>query len=469
MDSPTIPLPQRLIGIGLAALFIVVSYVIPGSEALSHEGTMALGLLLGLAALWATSALPIGTTALLTLILLPVLGIVDPGQAFAGFTTPTLFFIIAVFSLPVIIMKTRWGARLLSVLLKRTGSDSRKLVLGFMVATALVSTVTSDVPCTVLFLGFALAILKAADATPRSSNLGTCLMIAIPVASVTGGIATPAGSSFNVMAMGIMQQVTGDTISFFDWIVVGLPITVIMIPVLWFFITAIVKPEPITDACLRSILDEAAKAKRIEPFEIKVLGIVVLLIILWILGTWLPVLNVTAVALIGLVVMFLPGMNLLTWKEFQDSVPWGIVIMCGAIMTLGGVVQNTGGAGFLASLITNSGITAIGFLGSMAILMTLVYLLHTVCPIGAAILGIFIPIFVTLCAGFGISPVVPTISLAVVVAGNVLLPVNPTVMLTYGEGYYTFGDMFKTGIIPAIVLIALITLWVPFIVAVLKI
>ena len=124
---------------------------------------------------------------------------------------------------------------------------------------------------------------------------------------------------------------------------------------------------------------------------------------------------------------------------------------------------------FLANLIANSGATSFGFLPAMAILVTLVYLLHTVCPIGPAILSIFIPIFAAICAGFGVSAAVPTISLAIVVAANVLLPVNPIVMLTYGEGYFSFGDMFKAGFVPAIVLIGLIVLWVPFIVGVLGI
>ncbi|WP_270295762.1 SLC13 family permease [Eggerthella sinensis] len=172
MDT-SVPLPKRLIGIGVAAICIIASCLIPGSESLSHQGIMALGLLLALASLWATSALPIGAVALLVVILLPLLGIVEMGQAFSGFASPALFFIISVFALPVIMMKTKWGARLISRLLDWTGTDSRKLVLGFMIATTLVSTVMSDVPCTVLFLGFALTILKAADAKPGSSNLAS--------------------------------------------------------------------------------------------------------------------------------------------------------------------------------------------------------------------------------------------------------------------------------------------------------
>ena len=469
MESTNVSLTKRIIGLALAAVLIIGSCLVPGSEALSHEGIMALGLLLALASMWATSAMPIGVIALFTVIMLPLLGVVEMKQAFSGFAGSPLFFIIAVFALPVIMGKTKWGVRLMSKLLKWTGSDSRKLVLGFMIATTVVSTVMSDVPTTVLFLGFALTILKAAGAEPGKSNLGKCLMIAVPVAAVTGGIATPAGSSFNVVAMQIMQQTTGQTISFFDWMIVGLPIAIVMTPICWFFITKLIKPEPITDDCLQGIRDEAASLTTVSTFDVKALLMIVLLVVLWILGNWIPVLNVTAVALVGLTVMFLPGINLLTWKEFQSSVPWGIVLMCGTIFTIGGVVQATGGAQFLADLFMGSGVTSLGFFASMAILMALVYILHTLCPIGAAILAIFIPIFIALCAGFGVSAAVPTIALAIVVAGNVLLPVNPTVMLTYGEGYYTFGDMFKTGIVPAVVLIALITFWVPFIVGVLGI
>ncbi|MEG0505826.1 MAG: anion permease, partial [Raoultibacter sp.] len=134
-----------------------------------------------------------------------------------------------------------------------------------------------------------------------------------PIAAVTGGVATPAGSSFNVVAMNILQQATGASISFFDWTIVGLPIVLIMTPISWFFLTQFIKPEPITDNCLQGIRDEAAAATKVEPFEIKVLLVIVGLVVLWILGNWVPIFNVTAVALIGLTIMFLPGMDLLTW------------------------------------------------------------------------------------------------------------------------------------------------------------
>lgn len=464
MENTDVPMSKRLIGIALAAIFIIGSCFIPGSEALSTAGIRALGLLLALVSLWVTSAVPLGVTALFIIVMCPVLGITENlGGAIGGFASTALFFIIAVFSLPVIMMKTNWGVRLINALIKWTGTNTRKLVLGFMIATTLVSTVMSDVPCTVLFLGFALTILHAAGAEPLKSNLGRCLMIGIPIAAVTGGMATPAGSSFNVVAMNIMQSATGTSISFLDWVIVALPIVIVMTPISWFCITAVFKPEPITDDCLQGIRDQAAAATKVEAHEIKAIIVVVGLLVLWIVGNWIPVLNATVVALIGLTVMFLPGMNLLTWKEFQDSVPWGIVIMCGTIMSMGGVIESTGAAAFLSQLIINSGIMSLDFVLAFMLMLALLYLLHTVCPIGVAILGVFLPIMISMCAGFGVSAAVPTIALAVVVAGNYLAPVNPTVMLTFGQGYYTFGDMFKTGIVPAIALVVLMALWMPFI------
>lgn len=120
MESTNVSLTKRIIGLALAAVLIIGSCLVPGSEALSHEGIMALGLLLALASMWATSAMPIGVIALFTVIMLPLLGVVEMKQAFSGFAGSPLFFIIAVFALPVIMGKTKWGVRLMSKLLKWT-------------------------------------------------------------------------------------------------------------------------------------------------------------------------------------------------------------------------------------------------------------------------------------------------------------------------------------------------------------
>ncbi|MEG2533757.1 MAG: anion permease, partial [Gordonibacter sp.] len=112
MENTDVPMPKRLIGIGLAIVCIAVSMMVPASEALSHQGAVALGILGALVCLWVTAALPLGVTALLVVVLCPVLGVVDGlGKAIGGFASPALLFIIAVFSMPVIMLKTNWGVR----------------------------------------------------------------------------------------------------------------------------------------------------------------------------------------------------------------------------------------------------------------------------------------------------------------------------------------------------------------------
>lgn len=467
MESTNVPLPKRLIGLALAAIFVIGFYMIPASEGLSHEGATALGLLLALVSLWITAAIPLGLVAMLLLVLMPLLGVTpDLGTAMSGFANPVVFFVIAVFAMPIILLKTQWGLRLVNMLFKFTGTNSRMLVLGFMVVTCLVSTVMSDVPVTVLFMGFAFTILKANGAEPGSSNLGKCLMIGIPIAAVTGGIVTPAGSSFNVVAMTVLQGATGQTISFLDWVIVGLPIAIVMTPITWFFITLFIKPEPVKEEAFTEIKEQASGAK-IQAIDIKVLLVVAGMLVCWVIGNWVPVLNVTTVAVLGLLVMFLPGMNLLTWKELQNGVPWGLVLMIAAIIGIGMVVAQTGAAAFLAAAFMATGVQSWPFLVAIFVVFVVIYAMHTVFPVGVAIIGIFLPITIAMCASFGVSPAVPTIGLAIIVAGNYVMPVNPTVMLTYAEGYYKFGDMVKTGIIPALILCVFMTLWLPFIVPIL--
>ena len=466
-------LGKRLALIGVAVAIIVIAHFLPTPEGLSYAGKMAIALMVSGIVLWVTEPVPMAISGLALMCLMPGFGIFPyngtPG-VWANFISNVIFFILASFGITSALLKTKIPTKIVFTLMHITKGNAKLTVLMFMVATAVISAFVSNLPCTALFAGIAMSSIIEVEqkngTAKHAANLGKALMIGIAYASCMGGMITPAGSALNIMTLNMLGANAGFTISFLDWVLVALPVVIIMTPICWFFITAILKPEPIADSCLQGIRDQAAGAKKIEAYEVKAILVIGAMLVLWIVGNWVPVLNATVVALIGLTVMFLPGMDLLTWKEFQGSVPWGIVIMCGTIMSMGGVVEATGGAAFLAGAISGSGVMDLGFFAAFALLLALIYLLHTVCPIGVAILGIFLPIMIALCAGFGVSPAVPTIALAVVVAGNYLMPVNPTVMLTYGEGYYTFGDMFKTGIVPSVALVLIMAAWMPFIVGV---
>lgn len=455
-------LNKKGFGIVLAVAVLIIAAFIPETPEISHQGIMVIGVLLFAVSLWVCGSFPVGVTGILALVIAVVVGAADYKTAFGGFSASVVFYVIAIFSLPALLAKTQWGVRLVARLFKLTGDSSPKLILAFMIGAGIISTVMSDVPAAVLFMGIAYVVLRAADCQPGKSNLGKCMMIAIPIAAVIGGVVTPAGSSFNVLAMGLLQQATGQTISFLDWILVGLPIAVMCIPLCWISIVKILKPEPLEKEAFDALREKAAEAGKPTTYEWRALAMILVLPILWILGSWFPILNVTTVAIIGLAIMFVPGVSLLTWDEFSKSVPWTIILMMGSVLSIGGMFSASGADKFITNLFMNSGVTSLDFTLFLLVTVVFVYLLHTIAPVGAAILSLFLPILIGVCTAVGVSAAVPTMLLAFIVAGNFLLPVNPTLIVTYGEGYYTFGDMFKAGVIPAVIFCVAMVLWVPF-------
>jgi sodium-dependent dicarboxylate transporter 2/3/5 len=114
-----------------------------------------------------------------------------------------------------------------------------------------------------------------------------------------------------------------------------------------------------------------------------------------------------------------------------------------------------------------SGILGLDFIWVLILSCFIMYFFHTICPIGPAAVSLFLPIMLGVCTQFGVSPVVPMLALAFITAGNFLLPINPQLSITYDMGYYSFSDMFKSGIIPTVISLVLLSLWLPMIVGVL--
>lgn len=459
-------LDKRNFGIPLAAIIVLVGFFFPPVEGLSHEGVIGLSILFAAVALWICETLPMGVTGLLALVLAPILGVAEISTVFSGFGTTTVIFAIAVFSLTAIVMKSDIAIRLTGFMVKFAGNDPKKLVLAFMAAGGLLSSIMNDSATLVLFLSFADTVLENADHVKGKSNLAKCLYLGSAFAIFIGGMATPAGASINVLVLGLIEQATGQTVPFLDWVLIVAPVAIAMIPLIWFVIVRIFKPEPIDPKAIESLIDKATSLGKLKPNEIKTLILLIGIPILWVFGSWIPVLNVTTVSIIGLALMCAPGIRLLTFEEFQKQVPWTIVIMIGAVISLGGVVGATGGVEFLANLFLNSGVMNLGMFATFWLIVFVVYFTHTFVPVGPAFATILVPPLMTYCMAAGYSPAIPAILLAAILSGNLLLPINPGLALSYKDNVYTFGDAFKAGIIPVFFLITLLAAWVPFMVGV---
>jgi len=452
----------KVIGLCLAAVFLVVGYFLPATEGLTHAGILSIALLVATVTLWICDSLPMGVAGLLALVLGPMLGLIPIAQAFTGFGTTTFIFSVAVFGLTAIVSKSDLAVRMTKVMVKWSGADSKKLVLAFMIATGLLSMVMRCTAVLVLFLGFAYIILASAKHTIGKSQLAKCLFIGIAFSAFIGGAATPAGSSINVLAIGMIEQATGNPMPFLAWMVACVPVCIVMIPICWVAIIKILKPEKIDETALEALHEKANALGKLSIEEKKTLVFLVGMPVLWVLGTWIPKLDVTTVAVLGLAGMCAPGVKILTFEEFQKAVPWTLCIMIGAVLSLGGMVSANGGVAYLTGLFLDSGVMGLGVFGALFVIFIVIYFAHTLVPIGPAFAAILTPPLMAFCLAMGVSPAIPALVLAAILSGSLLVPFNPGMALAYRDNCFTPLDLFKTGIVPAVIYVTLLTLWVPF-------
>lgn len=460
---------KQTVGLVIAAVIVIAGLFLPGTGDLTHEGILGLAILLATVALWICESIPMGVAGLLALVVAPIVGIAEINTVFSGFGTTTVIFAIAVFGLTAIVMKSNLAIRLTATMTKWSGPNSNKLVLAFMCVSWLLSTVMNDSAVLVLVIGLSMIVINNAGHKIGESHLAKALYIGIALCAFIGGGATPAGSSINVLVIGMLEQTMGQTISFVDWMVACMPVCLLMVPITWFAVVKILKPEPIEQKDLDELQNRAKALGPLVGEEKKTLFFLIAMPVLWIAGSWIPALNVTTVTVLGLAAMFLPGIKLLTFEEFQREVPWTIVIMIGAVISLGGIVGSTGGVAFLANLFLNSGVMELGMFLTFWLIVAAVYFTHSFVPVGPAFATILIPPLMTYCMSAGYSPAIPAILLAAILSGNLLLPINPGLALSYRDNVYSFGDAFKAGIVPVLCLITLLAAWVPFMVGVLGI
>lgn len=454
---------KRVVGAVIAVVLIIASYCLPGSESLPHEGVMAIGVLLASVAMWFCGTMPQGVVGLVGVVLLVFLGVVPSlTEALSGFTSATTWFILCVFCMTAIMQKSTLGLRLTRALIGWAGADSRKLVFAFMLGTAVASFFMTDTGAVVLGMSMALPLLKATDAKPGFSNLGKCLMLGVAFSGVLGGFALPCGHSLNILGIGIMESTVGETVSFLGWMLVGIPIFVVTLPLTWWILTRVFPPESIAEK-RDAIEASTSSCGAWTAKDKKAICVVILLPILWIAGNWIGALNTTIVAMLGVALLFSPGMDLMSWREFQDIAGWNVFLFFGTVMCLGNAVSSTGGTDFIATLFLNSGILDIHPFFVLLIVGYVMYIIHTFCPVAPALCLLFLPPLLLWAQTVGVPTVIPVFVVASITAGSFLVPLNPTIAITYDQGYYKFGEVAKGGWLSAAIFVFITVCWSFFI------
>jgi solute carrier family 13 (sodium-dependent dicarboxylate transporter), member 2/3/5 len=468
VDAESINNKKSIYGIlGAIAAAFIVFYIIPvGDPAAGELSAAARGLITVFVValiLWTTEALPVAVTSLLILIISPFMGVFkDIKGAAVGFTSSVIYFVIATFILSIAVERSGIGKRFALWLITRAGTGSRTALFVFMFGCGVVSSIMSNVPACAIWMSLALPILKKIDARPGFSNLGKAMMIGIPFASFIGGIATPAGSSINILALSLLKEKTGIDVTFIQWMSIGIPLFLVMIVASWWILVKLIPPEVDSIGSVEDFKKEQDELGNWSTIEKKTIIILCIMIALWISSSWIKQIDITTIAIAGSVVMFLPGIKLFTWGEVQKSIAWDSILMIGSVTSLGLASSDTGLSNWVV-VNTMGGIGEWPIFAAILIISIFIVFVHLPIPVNPTIVAAFTPAMVVLASTAGVSPVYFTLAVAFTASCAFLLPLDAVTLITYSKGYYKMFDMFIPGVIISMVWVLVITALLVFV------
>ena len=422
---------------------------------LTANGKTCLAVLVFAITLWVTEAIPFPVTSLFVLLLIPTLGVADYTTVIeAGFGNPLVTFFLGVLLLSVGFTQSGLGNRLVLHVLQIVGTRTDRVLLGFLVVGALLSMWITDMAVAALLLPLGVDVLRGAQLKPRESNFGRALMIACAFGPLIGGIGTPAGTGSNLAALGYLRDLADLEITFLEWMTYGVPASLLMLPVAWWLLLRLFPPEiqrlPIGES---QVIERIRALGSLNRRELWTLVVFSLTIVVWLTTPFLAQVSdgridppLQAVGLCGGLLLFLPGLRVLRWKEAQRDMDWGGIILIVGGLSLGVMVFETGAARWLAQIMLGH-LALVPTLLQPFVIVLLVSALHLLFSSNTVTGIIVMPLLIALAQDLNldvwiiVAPAAFTSSLAFI-----LVTESPTNVLPYSSGYFSIRDMAKVGV-----------------------
>jgi sodium-dependent dicarboxylate transporter 2/3/5 len=467
---------SKYVGLISGPLSFIVIFLYFHPEGLNLRANAILASTVWIAIWWISEAIPISVTALLPIILFPITGGLELSNTTASFGHQYVFLYLGGFIIAIAIEKWNLHKRIALNIINLIGTNIVNIILGFMVATAFMSMWISNTATAVMMLPIAMAIvtqLKDNPSTKENENekFGKVLMLGIAYSATIGGISTQIGTPPNLVLAGVVSEIFGYEITFFQWFKFGFPISVILLFVSWKYLTSFAfKLNQNTFPGGRIEIKNQLKALGKISYEEKlVAGVFTLTAIAWISRSFLlkfiiPQIDDTIIGLIGAVLIFiLPTKNkerpLLTWKEAL-KLPWGILLLFGGGMAIAVGFKDSGLASWIGSQMTL--LDGISLLLLVFILISSVNFLTEITS-NFATTAMLLPILYPMAIAIDVHPFILMVSATVAASCAFMLPVaTPPNAVVFGSGYLRISDMVRVGIWMNLISIIILTLCVYF-------
>ena len=431
---------RRFIAFAIAGLAYWLIASLPPPSDLQPQAMKAVAIFAVCIFFYVTNVIPLMITSLLAVILFPLAGVLDSKTTFALFGNEAVFFILGAFILASPFMRCGLSRRIALAVLQRFGDSPRMLLFGVLILSAFLSCWMSEHAVAAMIFPIVMEITDCLGLSPQRSRYGKAIFLALAAGCIIGGITTFLGGARAPLAVGMLREATGQTISFTPWALAALPTTLLMLGFAYLLYNFFYPPEAIKLEKVRELLSRRRRELGgISPREIGVSILTLGTIIGWMIFG--EEFGLAKIAIVAVIVAFI--FKLTDWQEVEEDVNWGIFLMYGGAICLGYAMEKTGGAAWLAR-------NSLGaFVHSPTLLIAAISFLSialTELLSNSAVVALLMPVALSMGKELGIDPRVMTMVVAIPSGLGFMFPMGtPATAIAFSSGFLSMRDTVRTG------------------------
>jgi len=467
----------KQLGLIIGPFLFLLSFLI-SEPIISPVGDQVIAVAIWMISWWVSEAVSISVTALLPLLLFPILKIMPLDEVGGYYGSPIIFLFFGGFVLALALEKVNLHRRIALTIIKYTGATPNKVILGFMIATGFLSMWISNTATTVVMLPIAMSVIylliKDEDGfTKKDKNFALSVMLGIAFSANAGGIATVIGTPPNSVLIGLLENEYNMEISFLKWMALGLPFSILMIGIIYIVLITFFPSKGLDFNASKNVIQEQLdKLGPTSSKEKQVLLIFGITIALWIsrtlINSLLPglKLNDTTISMAGAIALFaIPhsfkkGDFILEWKDTQ-KLSWGILILFGGGLALAKGMSASGIVDRVSDLISN---TDLPIVITVAILITFMLFLTELMS-NVALVAVLAPVVAGIAIGLEIPLLYVLIPVTMASSCAFMLPMaTPPNAIVFASGYVKVNDMVRVGIFLNSIAIVLLIIMYQFVI-----
>lgn len=467
---------KRIAGVIIGISLLVLTVVLPPPAGMPGLAWHVAGIAALMAAWWVTEALPVAATALVPVVAFPIAGVGGIQQAAAPYANPLIFLFLGGFMLALALERWNLHRRIALTVLNRVGARPAALVAGFLVTTAMLSMWVSNTATAMLMLPIGLSVIKllhadgvAALPTGEDRNFAIALLLSIAYGATIGGLGTLIGTPPNALLAAYMAEAHGVSIGFGQWMLLGVPLVVIMLPLAWLVLTRVA--FPVGGAAIPGAVDvithEVGALGPMRPPEIRVAVVFGVTAALWMtrpaINHMFPGLALSdpAIAIGAALALFAIPANagngefLLNW-DWAKRLPWGVLILFGGGLSLAAAISQSGLAQWIGDAMTAGAGWPVFFI---VLLIAFVVIFLTEITSNTATAAVFLPLVAAFAVSVGTSPITLMVPVALAASCAFMMPVaTPPNAIVFASGAVTIPHMARAGFLLNLAAIFLIVL-----------